>query len=230
MALATVAIWKVPSLLIPPPFSTTPSEPTSTMSTRSITNAAAESSTKVVGMPAASSTLAMRVPECSGRPSVTTTVKFLPALVAALSTEITTREKPCVRTTPPSRTNRCPRAAILARACKDVSAKTFPRSIRRLRDCFKSWWSTAPVRVTYLMNSSQAAAREMDEGWHPRRESAADLSSFSTSIMVEALLFSITKVSALIAATATAMSPSLRSAAWYSRTTSSLAPVVLSAC
>ena len=54
------------------------------------------------------------------------------------------------------------------------------------------------------MNSSQPADNDMEVGLPRRRVSAARESSISSPIIVDALLFSITLVSALMAATATA--------------------------
>jgi hypothetical protein len=56
-----MAIWYDPIWLINPPFSTTPSAPTRTMSTLSITYPTAASKIMVVGIPAARNTFADRM-------------------------------------------------------------------------------------------------------------------------------------------------------------------------
>ena len=58
------------------------------------------------------------------------------------------------------------------------------------------------------MNSSQPADNDIDVGLPRRKVSAARDSSISRPIIVDALLFSMTLVSALMAATATASWPS----------------------
>ena len=69
------------------------------------------------------------------------------------------------------------------------------------------------------MNSSQPADNDMEVGLPRRKVSAARESSISSPIIVDALLFSITLVSALMAATATASWPSPDKARWNTPTT-----------
>ena len=69
--------------------------------------------------------------------------------------------------------------------------------------------ATVPARAEpHRMNSSQPADNDMEVGLPRRKVSAARESSISSPIIVDALLFSITLVSALMAATATASWPS----------------------
>lgn len=78
------------------------------------------------------------------------------------------------------------------------------------------------------MNSSQPADSEMEVGLQRRSMPAARDSSISRPISVAALLFSITLVNALIAATATASWPSPASARWKTSTTAERDVVVMS--
>lgn len=69
-------------------------------------------------------------------------------------------------------------------------------------------------RRPHRMNSSQPADNDIEVGFPRRKVSAARDSSISRPIIVDALLFSMTLVSALMAATATASWPSPDMARW----------------
>ena len=64
---------------------------------------------------------------------------------------------------------------------------------------------SSEVRVTWRVKRSQPAASEMDDGFFRLSSSDASFSSFSSPIIVDALLRFTTSVSACMAATATAM-------------------------
>mmetsp|Transcript_3261 Transcript_3261/g.11826 ORF Transcript_3261/g.11826 Transcript_3261/m.11826 type:complete len:285 (+) Transcript_3261:1758-2612(+) len=154
-----------------PPLSTTPSAPSSTRSTRSITKAAAESTITSQGMPCSPrSASATRRPESSGQPSHTTHRKCLPAAAAAPSSCITQREYPCSMTIAPSLTKRSPSSAIRRRAFVLSSANFSPLSIRPLLMRSRSTSAEEPccccfvAAVTFaklLMKSSKPALREI---------------------------------------------------------------------
>ena len=81
--------------------------------------------------PTCRSACAAASPCASGRPSVTTTEKFRPALAASYSTASTQREKPWMSTVVLSLSSLVPIAAIFWRAADEVCANASPRSMRR---------------------------------------------------------------------------------------------------